>query len=133
MRWLIGIVAALVALVILAAAGGYLALRGSLATLDGELQFATLSDRVTVERDALGVVTIEALNRADAAFATGFVHAQERFFQMDLQRRASAGELSVLFGPAAVEFDRQRRLHGFRTRAREEGFTPEPSRIVGTV
>ena len=118
MRWLIGIVAMLLALAILVASGSYLALRGSLATLDGELQYAELDDRVTVERDALGVVTIDAQNRVDAAFATGFVHAQERYFQMDLQRRASAGELSALFGAAALDFDRQRRLHGFRTRAR---------------
>ncbi len=118
MRWMIGIVVVLAALAGLLAGGSYLALRGSLAALDGELAFQELRGRATVERDALGVVTISAQNRADAAFATGFVHAQERFFQMDLQRRASAGEMAALFGPAAVEFDRQRRVHGFRGRAR---------------
>ncbi len=55
-----------------------------------------------ITRDARGVPTIEALNRTDLAYATGFVHAQDRFFQMDLSRRLAAGELAELFGPVAV-------------------------------
>ena len=53
---------------------------------------------MTVTRDALGVPTITAQSRVDLARAIGFVHAQERFFQMDLQRRQPAGELSALVG-----------------------------------
>src|SRR3546814_10156749 len=44
----------------------------------------------------LGTVTLEGGNRADLTWAMGYVHAQERFFQMDLMRRASAGELAAL-------------------------------------
>ncbi|NND61110.1 MAG: penicillin acylase family protein [Gammaproteobacteria bacterium] len=92
-------------------------LRASLATLDGERVTGGLTSPVTIERDARGTVTIIADTRIDAAFAAGFVHAQERWFQMDLQRRASAGELSALFGVAALEYDKRQRLHAFRRRA----------------
>jgi hypothetical protein len=61
-----------------------------------------LSAPVTVARDALGVATVEAANEADAARALGFLHGQERYFEMDLLRRSAAGELSALFGPLAT-------------------------------
>ena len=59
-----------------------------------------------------------AANRADLAFATGFVHAQDRFFEMDLSRRLAAGELAELFGQVALEQDRKARLFRFRSVAR---------------
>ena len=59
-----------------------------------------LASPVTVDRDSLGIPTISAASRIDAARALGFVHAQDRFFQMDLQRRQPAGELSALVGAA---------------------------------
>jgi penicillin amidase len=72
---------------------------------------------VRVERDDRGIPTIYAENRCDVARAIGFLHAQERFFQMDLLRRMSSGELSELFGPGALALDKKRRLHGFRSHA----------------
>ena len=107
----------LAALIVAVALGGWLFVRASLPTLDGEAQIAGLSAATTVERDSLGVVRITAETRADAARALGFVHAQERFFQMDLLRRAGAGELSALVGGKAVEADRKLRPHRFRARA----------------
>ena len=77
--------------------------KGSLPRLDGEIVAAELTAPVTVERDGLGIPTIRADNRVDVAFATGFVHAQDRFFQMDLLRRNSAGELAELVGPAVLD------------------------------
>jgi len=94
-------------------------LRGSLPVLEGTLPMQGLTQPVTVERDALGVPTIRGRNRLDIARATGFLHAQERFFQMDLQRRSAAGELAELFGAAALQMDRKARVHRFRARARE--------------
>ncbi|MGH8292857.1 MAG: penicillin acylase family protein [Gammaproteobacteria bacterium] len=70
---------------------------------------------MTVTRDALGVPTVTAANQQDAARVLGFLHAQDRLFQMDLMRRLAAGELAALVGPAAVKFDEQHRL--FRLRA----------------
>lgn len=93
-------------------------LRASLPRLDGQVHLPGLAGPVTVERDALGTPTILATSRADAARALGFIHAQERFFQMDLQRRLAAGELAELLGPAAVDTDRTIRPHRLRAVAR---------------
>ena len=93
-------------------------LRASLPILDGVREVAGLQAPVTVQRDALGVPTITASTRLDVARATGFIHAQERFFQMDLMRRSSAGELSELFGPPALARDRSIRIHRFRNVAK---------------
>jgi penicillin amidase len=61
--------------------------------------------------------SISGGDRFDVAYATGFVHAQDRYFQMDLLRRVAAGELAELFGPKALPTDREHRLHRFRARA----------------
>jgi penicillin G amidase len=92
---------------------------GSLPSTDGTLSFPGISGEIRIERDSLGVPTLHATNRVDLAFATGFVHGQDRFFQMDLLRRHAAGELSALVGKAALDEDRQVRVHRFRTRAHE--------------
>ena len=86
----------------------------SLPHLDGERTVAGLSGPVTILRDARGIPTIRADRREDVAFALGFVHGQERFFQMDLLRRNSAGELAELVGPAVLGADRGVRVHRFR-------------------
>ena len=87
--------------------------------LQGSVTLRGLAGSVAVERDAEGVPTLTAANRPDLARALGFVHAQERFFQMDLLRRAGAGELSGLVGAVALPVDRARRLHRFRARAEQ--------------
>lgn len=110
----------LLLLVVVALVGGWWIhgkLRGSLAVLDGEVTLAGLEQPVTVERDAQGVPTLRGESRADVARALGYVHAQERFFQMDLIRRQAAGELSELFGGGALDIDKRLRSHRFRWRA----------------
>jgi penicillin amidase len=92
-------------------------LRGSLPELDGRRNAPGLSGNVSVARDAYGVPSVSGGDRDDVAYATGFVHAQDRFFQMDLLRRVAAGELAELFGEKAVKADREHRLHRFRARA----------------
>lgn len=93
-------------------------LRGSLPALEGEQAMAGLQAPVSMTRDALGVVTIDAASQADAMRALGLVHAQERYFEMDLMRRTAAGELAELFGPAAIEMDKRMRVHRLRARTR---------------
>ncbi len=115
-RWLKRIVLLAIALALLLVLLAWWLLRGSLPALDGELALAGLSAPVTVQRDALGVVTIDARDETDAVRALGYVHAQERWFEMDLLRRTSAGELSALFGPAALDLDRRHRAHRMRAR-----------------
>lgn len=114
---------ALLSLAVLIALSAWLLLRGSLPTYDGESALAGLSAPVSVTRDANGVVDIEAANEVDMARALGFVHGQERFFEMDLTRRVAAGELSALFGARALEVDRTNRRH--RLRARSEASLAE--------
>lgn len=91
-------------------------LRGSLAHLDGALPVDGLQAPASISRDARGVVTIDAASQADAMRALGLVHAQERYFEMDLMRRSAAGELAELFGPAAVPVDQRMRVHRLRAR-----------------
>lgn len=118
-RWARRIALCLVVLVLVAIGVGWWLLRGSLPVLDGELTLKGLSAPVTIQRDHLGVVTIDAANEADAVRTLGFVHAQERFFEMDLMRRTAAGELSELFGPIALETDKEHRVHRMRARAED--------------
>ncbi len=110
-----GVLAGLLLLAVLAA---WFALRASLPQLEGEVAIAGLAAPVTIERDALGVPVIRAATRADLARATGYAHAQDRWFQMDLLRRTGAGELAALLGPSVLETDRRIRVHQFRRRAR---------------
>ncbi|KWZ44048.1 penicillin amidase [Burkholderia savannae] len=103
--------------VLLAFAGATAYLRASLAQLDGDVRAPLLGAPMTAERDAFGVPTISARERVDAAYGIGYLHAQDRFFQMDMLRRSGAGELSELFGPIALDVDRDHRLFRFRALA----------------
>ena len=118
MRTLKYLGAAVALLMLLVPAALYLTLRASLPQLDGQLHTSALHAPVRITRDSRGVPTIEAADRPDLAFATGFVHAQDRYFQMDLSRRLAAGELAELFGRAALDEDRNTRLFRFRAVAR---------------
>jgi len=116
-RWARRIGWGLLVLVIVVVMAIWFFLRGSLAQLDGKRTAPGLQGAVTVTRDALGMPSIAGGDRLDVAYATGFVHAQDRYFQMDLLRRVAAGELAELFGPKALPVDREHRLHRFRARA----------------
>jgi penicillin G amidase len=104
-------------LVLTALVAAWWLLRGSLAQLEGAQALPGLAEPVRVLRDELGTVTIDAASANDMARALGFVHAQDRYFQMDLLRRMAAGELSELVGAAALPVDRAHRAHRFRARA----------------
>ena len=121
----------LVVLVVVGVAGGlwlHGQVRASIARYDGTAVLSGLNGSVTVEFDVLGVPTVKATRVEDVVRATGFIHAQERFFQMDLLRRQSAGELAALLGASAVQADRATRLHRFRSRARNAVAILAPSR-----
>ena len=114
-KWLLSALLALTGIITLA---GYGVLYLSLPSYQGQ-HSTTISNSVRLDRDALGYLSIHAANRNDAAFALGFAHAQERFFQMDLLRRNAAGELSTLFGERALDADKSLRQHRFRSRAQQ--------------
>ena len=119
-------------LCLLVVLAGTAVLRASLPRLEGVLKIQGLRAPVRLERDALGTVTISGRHREDLAFATGFIHGQERFFQMDLMRRRAAGELAALLGEQAVGADRQARVHRFRDLARKvvESALPSERRLL---
>ncbi|MGI9248644.1 MAG: penicillin acylase family protein, partial [Woeseiaceae bacterium] len=114
LRLIAGVFLLLVVLIVVST----IALRASLPVLDGEVAVNGLIASATIERDAAGIPVITASSRADLAFATGFAHGQDRFFQMDMIRRQAAGELSEVVGSVAVAKDRQSRFHRFRSKAR---------------
>jgi penicillin amidase len=104
-------------------------LAGSLPLLNGERRLAGLSAPVSIERDELGIPTIRAQSRADVARALGWLHAQDRFFQMDLMRRQAAGEMAALLGANALALDRRHRPHRFRWRARQHLLHTDPDKV----
>jgi penicillin G amidase len=121
---------ALLILIVIIVAGSVVAawwlLAGSRAQLDGKQSLAGLGHAVTISRDALGSATISGQSRDDIAYALGYVHAQERFFPMDLMRRVAAGELSELVGPAALNTDINHRRQRLRAVA-EAAFAALPA------
>jgi penicillin amidase len=114
----------LLAVVVLAtaavAAWFYWTARSALPELDGKLTVPGLTAPVSVIRDRQGVPTIEAANLPDLFFAQGYVTAQDRLWQMDIMRRAAAGELSEILGPLALRFDREQRILGLRQAAQKQ-------------
>lgn len=116
-RLLIRGIAGLFLLMIAVGIATTLILRASLPDLDGELNVVGLVADASIERDAEGIPVITASSRADLAFATGFAHGQDRFFQMDMIRRQAAGELSEIVGSATIDVDKRHRFHRFRSKA----------------
>lgn len=107
----------LACLVCLLGIAAWLSLRASLPRRSGMADIPGLLAPVALEFDARGIPRIRADSLGDAYAAQGFVHAQDRFFQMDLSRRSAAGELAALVGAAAVDFDASRRPAQLRRRA----------------
>ena len=95
-----------------AAGSGIVFLRSSLPVTGGTLKLPGLEAPVRISRDANGIPTVRAANEHDADFALGFLHAQDRLFQMDMMRRYGAGRLSEVFGPRTIALDRTMRTLG---------------------
>lgn len=90
-----------------------------------------LKKGVKVRRDERGIAYIEAEDELDLYFAQGYVTAGDRLWQMDLFRRTARGELSEIFGKAALEEDKRRRNYGFAQVAEASAAQAEPrSRAV---
>ena len=115
LRRSLALVAALVAVLVFVA---WTALFASLPRRSGEARVAELTAPVSIALDSRAIATVRAASFLDALRGEGFLHAQERYFQMDLLRRSSAGELSELFGERALTADLGQRPFGYRERAR---------------
>jgi penicillin amidase len=99
---------------VLAALAGYAYLRQSLPKTSGEILLAGLRAPVEVLRDGHGIPHIFAASPEDALFGLGFLHAQDRLWQMEMNRRIAAGRLAEVLGPSALETDRFLRTLGVR-------------------
>jgi penicillin amidase len=83
----------------------------------GTVKVAGIEAPVTIETDGHGVPTIRAASEAEALFGLGYVHARDRLWQVEYQRRVGAGRLAEILGPQLVETDRFLRTIGFRRAA----------------
>ena len=115
---------------VLAAAYAYL--RQSLPKTEGEIRLAGLAAPVEVLRDRYGIPHIFAAGLEDANFALGFVHAQDRLWQMEMSRRIAAGRVAEIAGAGALETDRFLRTLGVRRAAEANlrGLDAETRRLL---
>ncbi|MDR1989613.1 MAG: penicillin acylase family protein [Acidobacteriaceae bacterium] len=118
----------LVGLVLVVLTGGYLYLRESLPVMTGEIRVEGISKSVDIVRDADDIPHIYAETKADALFGLGYVHAQDRLWQMEFQRRIGYGRLSEIFGAATIPQDRFLRTVGFG-RAANSAWTKLPQDV----
>src|SRR5579872_1614072 len=118
-RWRKTIAAAATLTGIAGLAGGayYMLLRRPLPRQKGTLNFQELHEPVEIITDRYGVPHIYAENEDDLYFAQGYVHAQERLWQMELNRRVGSGRLSEIFGELALDADRFARRLGMHRSA----------------
>lgn len=108
-KWQSISVGVIVSIIILGAAGAfflYRILHSSLPAYNGVIKLYSLDDNVEIYRDEYSIPYIFAATDEDAAFALGYVHAQERLFQMDIMRRAAEGRLSEIFGEKTLQYDK---------------------------
>ena len=120
MRWFKRGVWALLALLVVAGAALGIYVQRSLPQLDGQLRLSVLKAPVDIKRDASDVTHVLAQSPLDTMRAIGYVHAQERGWQMDFNRRIMRGELSALLGPTTLETDKLMRTLGIRQAAQAQ-------------
>lgn len=113
-RWVGRASLGLIVLVLVLGTGGWLWLRGTtVPQVEGRLLLEGLREPVLVWREPRGITHLKAESQSDLFFALGVVHAQERLWQMEFQRRVGAGRLSEVLGEATLEQDKFLRTWGF--------------------
>ena len=126
--WLLAVI---VVLGLVGAAGGYIWLRGSLPQVAGSVRVQGISGNVEITRDADAVAHIRANSETDALFGLGYAHAQDRLWQMEFQRRIGHGTLSEVLGDATLDTDRFLRTLGpARAAASAWQSMPQPDRAL---
>jgi len=130
--WTARVIGAVLAVGFVAGVVGWAYLRTGLPQIEGRVNLAGLTQPVDIIRDGGGVPHIFAQNMEDASFALGFVHAQDRLFQMDFQRRLAAGRLAEVVGSIALPSDRVMRTLGVYALAERtaEQLPPEMKRQI---
>jgi penicillin amidase len=120
MRRLIIIFSTILIIALILTGVSFYFIRRSFPKTDGTFQVSGLQDQVEVFRDSMGVPHIYASNQHDLFFAQGYVHAQDRFWQMEFSRRVGSGRLSEILGEGALEQDRFIRTVGWHRTAAQE-------------
>lgn len=123
--WLIFIGTLVVAFLVI----GFGWLKSSLPTIDGEVVIAGPDAEIVIARDQHGVPHIDAASENDLAFGLGYAHAQDRLWQMEMNRRIGSGRVADVLGEAGVGFDKYFRTLGFKLRA-ETALAALPPEIV---
>ncbi len=119
-RALLIVLVVLVVLIVAGGAGGYWFVTKSHPLVNGTLRVPGLRAQVEIVRDAMGIPHIYAYNADDLFFAQGYVHAQDRLWQMDYNRRIGHATLSEVLGSGAIEYDRFLRTIGLARAARAD-------------
>ena len=130
MRRLLITFSTLIILALILSGIGLFFVRRSFPMTDGTVQVPGLEDRVEVFRDSFGVPHIYAANQHDLFFAQGYVHAQDRFWQMEFWRRVGSGRLSEILGESGLEQDRFIRTVGWHRTAALELELLAPSEVA---
>ena len=117
MVWFVRIALTLVLLVGVGTSVGSAWLRSSLPQVEGDVSIEGLEASVVITRDEWGVPHIEATSEADLYRALGFVHAQDRLWQMEMNRRIAQGRLAEILGADALGIDRYMRTLSVSDRA----------------
>ena len=120
LRWFARVLTVLLALALVLAGVLVYTVRKSFPQVDGSLRLPGLTGSVEIYRDKSGIPHIYADTAADLFTAQGFVHAQDRFFEMDFRRHTTAGRLSELFGKSTLGTDKALRTMGWRKVAEQE-------------
>ncbi|MBN2571285.1 MAG: penicillin acylase family protein [Ignavibacteriales bacterium] len=105
-KHILGIVFSIIAFISFFFIFSIIKLNNSLPDYNNEIDISGLKSSVKIYRDSCAIPYIIAENDEDAMFALGYVHAQERMFQMDMFRRAGEGRLSEIFGSQTVFYDK---------------------------
>jgi penicillin amidase len=121
-----GVIAALLLLAGILMLAGWWIVHRSLPKLDGQIAVPGLKEGVIVDRDRWGRPWIRAQSLDDLVMAQGYVLAQDRLWQMDLLRRAAAGDLSEIFGSLALKFDEENRTLGMQQAAERAAADSDP-------
>jgi penicillin amidase len=119
-RWLVYVVIGVVLLLVVGALAGTGVVRRPFPQTGGDLEVPGLAGEVEVVRDDHGIPQLYGDSVTDLMTAQGYVHAQERFYEMDVRRHVTSGRLSELFGEETVETDKAIRTMGWRRVAEQE-------------
>lgn len=124
--FLLGLLGFILVLVLLLVLSSFFTIRRSFPKAAGELQLSDLDGPVDIYRDDYGIPHIYASTSHDLFFAQGYVHAQDRFWQMDFWRHIGSGRLSEMFGEDQVDTDKFLRTLGWARVVEEELASIDP-------